>query len=511
LSALAAAISRLPMLTVHVRVNDAATGKPTPVRLRFLDEGGNEYVPFGRLAPFVERSGIEAGGSVQLGTEHFVYIDGACEIRLPAGLIRVDGTKGLEYSPLRRQVTLGPGQISLRLGVERWIDLRAEGWYSGDTRVHGLTPHTALLEGAAEDLAVVNLLAEEKPATADKPVSLPNLLAFSGAVPALAQPGHVVVVNTLNSHPYLGAVSLLNSHRAVYPLRFGSPGPDDWSVADWCDQCHRKRGLVVWPDLARLCPETPQAEALAALLLGKIDAFEVSRFPDVEPETLGDWYRLLDCGFRLPLAGGSAKNSNTTAIGAVRTYARLEPESEFSYAAWIDAIRAGRTFVTNGPLLTLTIDDRDPGAVLALAAGGKRVRVRAEVRSAVPIDQLEILGNGQLLAAKPASGNRQAALLEIEPNVTTSGWLAARCWSQERLPGGADGQVVYAHTSPVYFLVEGQPSRPAPATAAPLLGVLERACEWVDHDACCSTAHHREHLRGVLKAAHQELLRRVQG
>lgn len=498
------------MLTVHVRVNDAATGKATPLRLRFLDESGNEYVPFGRLAPFVEQSGVEAGGSVQLGTEHFVYIDGACEIRLPPGLIRVEGTKGPEYSPLRRQLTLGPGQISLRLSVERWIDLRAEGWYSGDTRAHDLTPHAALLEGAAEGLAVVNLLAQEKPATADRAASLSNLLAFSGTQPALAAPGHLVVVNTMNSHPYLGTVSLLNSHRAVYPLRFGPPVPDDWSVADWCDQCHRKRGLVVWPDLTRLCPDSPQAEALAALILGKMDAFEISSFPDVEPTTLGNWYGLLDCGFRVPLTGGSGKNNNTTALGAVRTYARLGAESEFNYAAWIEALRAGRTFVTNGPLLTLTVEDRDPGAVLTLPAGGKRVRVRAEVRSAVPIDQLEILGNGQLLAVKPASGNRQAALLEIEPNIAASGWLAARCWSRERLPGGADGQVVYAHTSPVYFLVEGQSLRPAPATVAPLLAVLEEACTWVDRDARCPTAHHREHLRGVLEAARQELLRRVQ-
>src|ERR1700722_5177946 len=266
------------MLTVHVRVNNATTNKPTPLRLRFLDERGTAYVPFGRVAAFAEQPGVDVGGSVRRGTERFVYIDGACEIRLPAGTIHVEGTKGPEFSPLRKQVPLGPGQISMRLGVERWLDLRREGWYSGDTRAHALTPHAALLEAAAEDLAVVNLLAEETAAVGDKPVSLPNLLAFSGTVPALASAGHLVVVNTLNSHPQLGTVSLLNSHRAVYPLRSGAPGSDDWSVADWCDQCHRKRGVVVWPDLPRLRPEASQGEALAATILGKIDAFELSRF-----------------------------------------------------------------------------------------------------------------------------------------------------------------------------------------------------------------------------------------
>jgi hypothetical protein len=494
------------MLTVHVRVNDAANNKPTPLRVRFLDDSGGEYAPFGRLTRFSEEQGVDVGGNVRLGAERFAYIDGACEIRLPAGNILVEGTKGPEYSPLSRRVTLGPGQISLRLGVERWIDLRQEGWYSGDTRAHALTPHAALLEAVAEDLAVVNLLAEETRAAGERPVSLPNILAFSGTVPALASPGHLVVVNTLNTHPTLGTVTLLNSHRAVYPLRSGAPGEDDWSVADWCDQCHRKRGLVVWPDLPRLRPDAPQGEALAALLLGKIDAFEVSSFPDVEPQVLAEWYRLLDCGYRIPLAGGSGKNSNTNALGTVRTYAKLEPGSEFSYPAWVEAVRTGRTFVTNGPLLTLTVAEHDPGGVMALPAVGALVRVRAEVRSATPIDQLEILHNSRIIGSKPASGNRQAALLEIEANVTESGWLAARCWSAESL---ADGQAVFAHTSPVYCVVDGRPTPPTVETAAPLMANLEQTREWIARKSHCPSEHHREHLLGVVDSARQELARRV--
>ena len=95
----------LPMLTVHVRVNDATTNKPTPLHIRFLDEHGNYYVPFGRLAQFAEQPGVAVGGNVRIGAERFVYIDGTCEIRLPAGTIFIEGFKGPEYSPLRRQLT----------------------------------------------------------------------------------------------------------------------------------------------------------------------------------------------------------------------------------------------------------------------------------------------------------------------------------------------------------------------------------------------------------------------
>jgi hypothetical protein len=494
------------MHTVHVRVNDAA-GKPTPVRIRFLDAAGVYHAPLGRLADFATAPGEDVGGNVRLGAEPFAYIDGTCEVRLPAGPLTVELSKGPEHAPLVQHVNLGPGKLALRLTLERWTDLRPEGWYAGDTRVHELTPHAAALEGAAEGLAVVNLLARDRPPSAGRPPAVSGILAFSGTQPAMPPGACLVAVNTLNSHPILGTVSLLNCHRAVYPLSFGNPPePDNWSVADWCDQCHRKAGLVVWPDL-RLTDESPQGEALAALLLGKIDAYEVSLFPDPEPAVLGEWYRLLDCGLRLPLVGGSGKDSNAVALGCVRTYARLEPGQELSYAAWIEAVRAGRTFVTNGPLLSLSVDGQGPGAVLPVPAG-RAVRLRAEAHSAIPFDQLEVLASGTLVAAKPASGNRQSAVLETELTAPVRTWVAARCWGQEALVGGAGRQCVYAHTAPVYLEGEGPPTDPDADTVAPLLAVLDRTLTWVAEQARCENDRQRQHLAEVLQAGRQELLRR---
>lgn len=498
------------MLTVHVRINDTTTGKPTPVRIRFESSDGTAPVPFGRLREFALKAGEDVGGHLLLGSERSFPIDGACEVRLPAGVTRIVAEKGLEYSPLRREVTLGPGQISLRLALERWINLRVEGWYSGDTRATELSPHAALLEGAAEDLAVVNLLALERPPQGERPSALPNLLAFSGMQPCIQTPGCLVAVNTLNTHPSLGTITLLNCHRPVYPLRFGGPdGLDNWSVMYWCEQCHRKRGLVIWPDLPRLTDDHLQGEALAALILGQVDAFEVSRFPDPEPEVLGLWYRLLDSGQRLPLVGGSGKNSNTLPLGRVRTYARLQPVEEFSYDAWIEAVRAGRTFVTNGPLLFMTVDEKIPGAILSAPPEGRTVRVRMEAHSVVPFEQLELLVNSRVLASKTASGNRQTAVLETEVPLRESAWLAARCWSQEQLLGG-DGQCVYAHTSPVYVSVEGRPLRPDAETITPLDNVLKRTLDWVLKMARCDTEQQRQQLAGVLKTAQHELQRRIQ-
>jgi hypothetical protein len=472
------------MLTVHVRVTDAGTGKPTPVRLRLTDSRGTYFAPFGRLATFATTPGTEVGGSVQLGEESFAYIDGACEVRLPAGPLHVEIHKGPEYTPVRRQVVLGAGQISLRLAVERWADWRSQGWYSGDSRAHDLTPHAALLEGQAEDLAVANLLARQHPAREGRPAAFTNLLAFSGSRPALEAPGCQVIVNTWNRHPFLGTVSLLNCHRPVYPLRFGGPdGLDDWSVSDWCDQCHRKRGLVVWSDGDRLSEHEPQGEALAAVLLGNVDAFEVTSFPTPEPPSLALWYRLLDCGLPLPLAGGSGKDSNAALLGGIRTYARLEPNQALDYPGWIEAVRAGRTFITNGPLLSLTVEEQKPGAVLDIGASGRTVRLRAEAQSAVAFDRVELLHNGEVVASRETSGDRLTASVEAERHVTASGWLAARCWGQ-----------VFAHTSPVYLRAEGQAVRAPADVVTPLRAALERTLAWVRAEARCPAESQREQL-----------------
>jgi hypothetical protein len=84
--------------------------------------------------------------------------------------------------------------------------------------------------------------------------------------------------------------------------------------------------------------------------------------------------------------------------------------------------------------------------------------------------------------------------------------LAARCWSRERL---ADGQAVFAHTSPVYILVDGRPARPGPDAAAPLLAIFEQTRDWITRDARCPTEHQREHLLGVVEEARGELTRRA--
>ncbi len=546
------------MHTVHVRVNDAATGQPTPCRVRFTGPDGMYYAPFGRQVEFANGWNEDLGGNLFLerrvkgqdgknttDARKYAFIDGTCEISLPGGVIRVEVHKGPEYKPIFQEINQPLGKMALRLTLERWIDLRAQGWYSGDTRCHWLTPYPALLEGAAEDLAVVNLLALEMDLVghhhqsgqgsgkrAEYP-AIPNLLAFSGQRPALEMPGTMVVVNTQNHHGRigelygwpgaLGQLSLLNCHRIVYPLRFGSYlrpvgdsyeqherlGWDNWTLASWCDQCHRKGGLVIWSgsewrseDARSLCGET-----LADLILGRVDAYEVSRSGLGTPFT--NWYHLLNCGLRVPLVGACDKQSNSEPLGLVRTYARLGEGDAFSYGNWIEAIRAGRTFVTLGPLLTFTVNGQEPGSVIQLSGPGN-VRVRVEARGLEPFESLEVLANGEVAKSIPCSGTPAAASLDDDVRVQEPGWIAVRCrWKESpfvscRLPHAA-------HSSPVYTLIAGRSVRPKAASVAVLDNGLGRMQEWVQSEARCETDQQRENLIEIFREAREELAKRVNG
>jgi hypothetical protein len=440
------------MLTIHLRITDAATKKPLPVRLRITDAAGNYYAPLGRLAVFACGTGEDVGGNLRLGKDNFAYIDGSCEIVLPAGVpLRIQAFHGFERIPLDETVTLGPGQMALRFEMPVWRgsmhDGMAHPWTRIDTRCHFLDPHAALLEAAAEDVDVVNVLAHVHYFLArdgNTYPAVPNITAFSGQTPALAAHERQVFVSTFNTHPMLGKLGLLNCHRVVYPLAFGgAEGSDDWSLCDWADQCHRKGGMVVWCDAFR--DGLLGGEALVALILGKVDAIEFDADPKRRPFL--PWvYHLWNAGFRVPLVGASGKDSNRVPVGAVRTYSP-PPGAR------------GARFLTNGPLIEF------------IAELGS---YKLDVKSVVPFHKTEVIANGEVISNNESTqlqGTYCASHWDQQCPVT-SGWFAAR------VVGGPSvlysEMPVFAHTSPVFV---GEPV-PQPAALAALRQCVEQTREW---------------------------------
>jgi hypothetical protein len=136
-------------------------------------------------------------------------------------------------------------------------------------------------------------------------------------------------------------------------------------------------------------------------------------------------------------------------IGTGRTYVRLE--GVLGFEPFLAAVKAGRTFGTNGPLVFLEVEGKGPGEEIRITAGDRRpIPVRAEAFSLAPLETLEIVVNGEVSHRVPASGDRTRVSAAVSVPVPAGGWIAARV-------SGAPHRYVadsypFAQTSPVYVV-----------------------------------------------------------
>ena len=108
----------------------------------------------------------------------------------------------------------------------------------------------------------------------------------------------------------------------------------------------------------------------------------------------------------------------------MRTYARIDPRSEFSYEAWKEAVRRGETFVTYGPLLEFTVDGQPMGSRIAhdLRSGGT-VDVTWQVASVtVPMTRVELVVNGEIRESAAVAPGAASGHWSVK--VDRSAWLA---------------------------------------------------------------------------------------
>jgi hypothetical protein len=455
------------------QVLDAATGRPVPVRIAFRSREGRYIPPYGHRREVNRWWFQDYGADLAIGDDAFAYIDGSFQAELPVGEVYVELSRGFEYEAVRRRIEIQPGQRELRLEIKRMADLRSRGWITADSHVHFLSPSTAVLEAHAEGLNAINLLAAQ---WRDLFTNVGDLFQDTLRSPD----GEAMVwVGTENRQHLLGHLALLGGHGApVFPMSAAGPGesylgdPVHHSLADWADACHGRDALAIAVHFPY-----PNAELAAGIALGKIDALEIYPYGEhTNSVRFLDWYRYLNCGYRLPVVGGTDKMSAGMPAGANRTYAYIG-QDELSFASWAKAVRTGRTFMTTGPLITLEADGRMPGGEIPMPNGGGTVEVRASAVCAVPIHRLQIVLNGRVVASREnAAGTRELTLSE-SIKVAGPGWIAARCASklgpQTAWPFG-----IQAHTSPIYLLVPGRELF-SPDAAAYMLTLIDASEAWL--------------------------------
>jgi hypothetical protein len=418
-----------------------------PARFYLDDSSGKPWAPEGAVV------------YVQRGERHFVVRDGF-EIDLPAGRYSLVAERGPEYRPFRKLINSGAGKdVAVEVVVKRWVNMNRRSWYSGDLHNHRRPEDMPLLL-LAEDLNLAPTLTdwvwEDRQRTA--PTQTKDAIREVDSIHAFSVLDKEV--ERLRNGP--GAVDLLG-------LR--SPIPFDGYLLHptndvFAKQAHAQGGWVdaekiVWRDVAAL------------VALGHIDfagiVYNHFNRQDVETETdswgmipksrrefkgaagmplwaMEVYYRFLNCGFRLPVSAGSASGVKAAPLGYSRVYVRLD--GPFGYDRWFRALKSGRSFATNGPMLFLKVDGREAGDVLRLPTGGRRrVRVHAEVFSRNPLDRLDVIFKGRTIRTVRGAGKLTA---DFGVAIEEAGWFAARAFETP------DQTVRFAHTSPIYIEVAGQ-------------------------------------------------------
>jgi hypothetical protein len=148
--------------------------------------------------------------------------------------------------------------------------------------------------------------------------------------------------------------------------------------------------------------------------------------------SMGLYYRYLNLGYRIAPTAGTGSGVMPNPAGYDRVYAQFD--GPFTPEKWYAAIRAGRSFVTNGPMLFVKP---------AISADRATITVEAEARE--PIDRLELVANGTIVASEKAPAGAQTMTAQFTLDPRRYSWCAIRCFLKTA------ESIRLAHSSPIYL------------------------------------------------------------
>lgn len=450
----------------EARVLDHVSGRPLLARVAVTNGYGQ----------FVEIEGRHA--HVDYLEKRWCYVAGAFSLVIPESGAGMEIRRGLETTPVALTLAADKSGKTLQreIRLKRWIDMRQQGYLSGDIHAHLPIPSEARPQMQAEDLHALNLM---HMADAQNPTAVNR--CFTGKLDPSSQPGCEIYVGQEIREWHMGHLNLLGLTNLVsgYPdmgggLEYWRSKPH-WDLMRALRATREQQGMIVWAHVCSL----PGAEWPVAAALGLLDAVELLTWNDPVqlPNHWSPWqrsgkpaaefaimpavdlyYQFLNAGFQLPVAAGTDKFFEEIPLGSNRTYARVRGTG--GHSAWLAAIKSGRSFVSNGPILEFEADGHEAGDTLEFHES-KRIKARVKARSILPFTTLEIVMNGVVVGhktvpipAQPPKDGLYAMELETTVDLAQSSWLAARVVDHPDLRNRImpRGVSVFAHTSPVYFL-----------------------------------------------------------
>ena len=492
-------------LSVHVV---GPTGKPVAARVFVTASDGRAYAP--------DDAWMQADDSFTRAERpfeaHYFDTTGVSEMTVPPGSVQVDVMRGFEFGIEQRKVEVTAGKTAiLTVQLRPNVPYEPAEWVSGDVHVHmnyagtyRNTPRHLVAQADAENLAMVENL------VVNKEQRFPDIAYSSPKLDAASNLNHLLLHGQEFHTSYWGHLGLLGlKNNLILPGYVAYPNTAAASLypanAQVADMAHAQGALVGYVHPLESVPDPAKDASLtyelpADVALGKVDYIEVVGFAD-HKSTAEVWYKLLNCGFRLPTAAGTDFMGNYASLrgpaGLNRVYAQVKPGS-LKIEPWLESIKAGRTFATNGPLLHFELGGKGPGGE---AQFGKKQSVpfKAALRSIVPVDHLQIVCNGKVVREVGMTHDRKSADATGTIALDGSGWCVLRAFSDK-----AEYPVLdlypYATTSPVYVSVAGAPLH-SPADATYFLAWVDRLIAAADSNSSWNTEAEKQAVLAAFREA----------
>jgi len=477
---------------------DEQTKKPITTRVVIKSDKRQYFAPLDALYRVSIRD-----------TDCFFYCQGKCEVDLPPGTYEVTVQRGFEYRPVHAKITINKNEknvIHTSITLKRWINQPAKGWYSGENHIHANygyghwynQPKTVLAQCAGENLNICNLVV----ANSDTDAVFDREF-FRGRPDHLSTQETILYWNQEFRSTFWGHMTLVNLKQLVEPIFTGFKNTTNpWDVptnSDIALETHRHHGHSNYTHPFRHF-EDPYKGPYSAkgipvdVALGHIDSVDINTG---YPTPLGAWYQFLNCGFKLPASAGTdcfLNRIRSRYPGEDRLYVNID--GPLDYQKWIAGLRAGRSFVTNGPMLEFKVNDKMAGSLIKLTKPGN-VQLKATGVSQFPLDLGELILNGKVISkTKP---NQKGELVFDEPiKVDRSGWIAFRVSGPKHADHHA--RSLYAHSNPVYLEVSDHPVESA-VEAELFLAWIDRLEMELHQRNRIPTPEQHEHVHKQLNAA----------
>jgi TolB protein len=454
--------------TGKLKITSLVDGKTEAVRMSIIDENGHPIIP--------ESGVIHSEG--QNGTVFF-YSPGQVEIEAPVGNLTITAVHGFSTVKQVQEVKLEADATTAEIKLYRIWNAAQNGWYSGDNHFHLNYGGTYQLD--PEDIRV-DLNAEELDIAFPLLANLGNrfleqdLLSWENNGSPIISFGQEV-----RSH-FLGHINLIGAEELYWPWVWGPNydiyGADDRLNASPLRFAREKGGLggYVHPVEARdpfkegNAREVPIA-LTADVVLGEVDILEVGCLWTDEIGTAALWHEFLNLGIPLALSAGSDVMNDfyrTMAIGATRVY--VKPEGELSLESYLEALKKGKSFVSNAPQILFSVDDKEVGDVIT--SKKDKAKWKLTVHSPVDYDRVEIFVNGKVVwDAKSKKGTSETYSGTIK--IPEGGWVTARV-SGTKSEWPMMDSFIFAESSPLWFKEIGSTENKSKVNAAEkLLEILK--------------------------------------